>query len=138
VSSDGFTILRGRSAQGNQVLLKLARAHDLWLHVHGGPGAHVVIRRESLAREIPERTMQEAGALAAVKSWKKNEQKAEIITALVKDVLPVKGGSPGAVLVGKIKQGFMVIVEHELEARLVSRLERAPAVDEAQGGGVPL
>jgi predicted ribosome quality control (RQC) complex YloA/Tae2 family protein len=118
VSSDGFVILRGRSALGNQALLKLAWAHDLWMHVQGGPSAHVVIRRESLAQDIPERTLLEAGALSALKSWKKDDGKAEIITALVKDVRPVKGGAPGSVLVDKIKQGFMVTVDHELETRL--------------------
>ncbi|MDR1243440.1 MAG: NFACT RNA binding domain-containing protein [Deltaproteobacteria bacterium] len=118
VSSDGFTILRGRSALGNQALLKAARAHDLWLHVQGGPSAHVVIRRESLLQDIPERTLLEAGVLSAVKSWKKHDHKAEIITALVKDVRPVKGGAPGAVLVDAIKQGFMVTVDHALATRL--------------------
>jgi predicted ribosome quality control (RQC) complex YloA/Tae2 family protein len=119
VSSDGFIILRGRSALGNQALLKAARAHDLWLHVQGGPSAHVVIRRESILQDIPEQTLLEAGVLSAVKSWKKNDHKAEIISALVKNVRPIKNGAPGSVLVDAIKQGFMVPVDHALADRLI-------------------
>lgn len=120
VSSDGFTILRGKSALGNQALLKLAQPHDIWLHVQGGPSAHVVIRRDHLGLEIPERTLIEAGTLSAVKSWRKNDDRAEIISALVKDVRPVKGGAPGAVLVDKLQRAFMVSLEPDLEAKLTS------------------
>ncbi|MDL2306913.1 NFACT RNA binding domain-containing protein [Desulfovibrio sp. OttesenSCG-928-C06] len=119
-SSDGFTILRGRSAEGNWALLKLVQPHDIWLHVEGGPSAHVVIRREHLGQDIPRRTMLEAGTLSAVKSWRKNDSKAEIICALVKDVRPVKGGHPGSVLVDKIMEGFVVSVEPELENSLAA------------------
>jgi predicted ribosome quality control (RQC) complex YloA/Tae2 family protein len=118
VSSDGFIILRGRSAPGNHALLKLARPHDLWLHVQGGPSAHVVIRRQSLAVEIPETTLLEAGILSGLKSWRKNDRKAEIISALVKDVRPLKGGAPGSVLVSKQQASFTVLLEPGLEARL--------------------
>jgi hypothetical protein len=119
-SSDGFIILRGKSALGNQALLKLAQPHDLWLHVQGGPSAHVIIRRDHLGQDIPERTLLEAGTLSAVKSWRKNDDRAEIVSALVKDVRQVKGGSPGAVLVDKIQRGFMVSLDLDLEVKFTS------------------
>lgn len=122
VSSDNIPLLRGRSALGNQALLKLAQPQDLWLHAQGGPSAHVIIRREHLGREIPERTLREAGILSAVKSWRKHDARAEIITALVKDVRPLKGGAPGSVLVDKIQRTFLVPVDHDLEKRLVDSL----------------
>lgn len=118
VSSDGFIILRGKSAKGNHALLKLAQPHDLWLHVEGGPSAHVVIRRQNLGVEIPERTLLEAGTLSGLKSWRKHDDRAEIISALVKDVRPVKGGAPGSVLVDKQQKSFMVTLDHELEEKL--------------------
>lgn len=59
-SSDGFLLLRGRDAKGNAQLLKLAAPHDLWMHTGGGPGAHILIRRDHAAQEIPSRTISEA------------------------------------------------------------------------------
>jgi predicted ribosome quality control (RQC) complex YloA/Tae2 family protein len=45
-SSDGYPIYVGRSAgQNEQVTFKIAAPEDLWLHAHGIPGAHVVIKR---------------------------------------------------------------------------------------------
>ncbi|MDR2893464.1 MAG: NFACT RNA binding domain-containing protein [Deltaproteobacteria bacterium] len=121
VSSDGFVILRGRSALGNQAMLKVARPHDIWLHVQGGPSAHVLIRRDNLGVEIPDNTLREAAMLSAVKSWRKAEAKAEVITALARDVRPVKGGAPGSVLVDKLLGSLMVPVVHGLEAELANR-----------------
>lgn len=118
VSSEGFLILRGKSAKGNHALLKLVQPHDLWLHVEGGPSAHVVIRRPNLGVEIPERTLLEAGILSGLKSWRKYDGKAEIISALVKDVRPVKGGAPGSVLVSKQQKSFTVSLDPELESKL--------------------
>lgn len=120
-SSDGFLMLRGRSAQGNHALLKVASPHDIWLHVQDGPSAHVIIRRASLAVDVPESTMLEAGTLSAVKSWRKQDDRAEVMFALVKDVKPVKGGAAGSVLVSKTLGSFMVALNNEtrlLEATL--------------------
>ncbi|MCL1916222.1 MAG: NFACT RNA binding domain-containing protein [Desulfovibrionaceae bacterium] len=120
-SSDGFTVLRGRSAEGNRDLLRLARPQDIWLHVRGGPGAHVLIRREHLGVEVPERTLREAGTLAALKSWRSKDSRAEIVSALAKDVRAPKGGAPGLALVDREWKSFVVELEEDLEARLASR-----------------
>ncbi len=117
-STDGFTLLRGKSATGNHTLLKLAQPHDLWLHVQGGPSAHVIIRRPHLGVEIPPATLREAGLLSAIKSWRRHDDKAEIITALVKDVKPVKGGAAGSVLVEKQQESLVVKVEADIDERL--------------------
>lgn len=50
----------GPRRQGNAQLLKLAAPHDLWMHTGGGPGAHILIRRDHTAQEIPSRTISEA------------------------------------------------------------------------------
>ncbi|MGH7387604.1 MAG: NFACT family protein, partial [Candidatus Methylomirabilales bacterium] len=45
LSTDGREILVGRSSAGNEHLtFRLARPHDLWLHVEGYGGSHVVVR----------------------------------------------------------------------------------------------
>ena len=64
-SSDGFLILRGRDTRGNGLALKLAAPHDYWIHTADGPSAHVIIRRDHAGQQVPERTLHEAGILAA-------------------------------------------------------------------------
>lgn len=117
-SSDGFLILRGRDAAGNAAVLKLAAPHDLWLHVGGGPGAHVIIRRDHAGQTVPETTLQEAGGLAILKSWKKDERPADVVRALAGHVHPLRGGRPGETRVDKYEEGLSVSPEPDLEQRL--------------------
>ena len=99
VSSDGFSLLRGRNAKGNHSLLKIGKGHDLWLHVEEGPGAHVIIRRAHEGELIPETTLMEAAGLAAEKSWQGATQGVRVMYALLRHVHPIKGGGPGMVKV---------------------------------------
>ncbi len=120
-SSDGFLLLRGRSAQGNQALLKMSMPHDLWFHAADGPSAHVVCRRGSAAVDVPEQTLREAGALAGLKSPQREAGKAEIMCALVKDVQPIKGAAAGTVRVNRAQPGLRVTLDPELEQKLLPR-----------------
>jgi predicted ribosome quality control (RQC) complex YloA/Tae2 family protein len=46
-SGDGVRLLVGRNAHGNdQLVTKVARPHDIWLHARGYHGAHVIISLE--------------------------------------------------------------------------------------------
>lgn len=117
-SSDGFLLLRGRDAKGNAQLLKLAAPHDFWMHTGGGPGAHILIRRDHAAQEIPAATLREAGSLAVLKSWRKDEVQVDVIAALAKYVHPIKGARPGTVRVERYETSVVVTPDPELEARL--------------------
>ncbi len=117
-SSAGFMILRGRNAAGNQALLKVASGHDFWLHAKDGPSAHTVLRRAHALVEVPEESLLEAAALTALKSDWKNDSRAEITLALVRDVRPFKGGAPGQVLVDKVLRTLIVRPDPDLEIRL--------------------
>ncbi|MBI4534092.1 MAG: NFACT family protein [Candidatus Melainabacteria bacterium] len=65
-SSDGFTIYIGRNRQENDDLIaQLARPQDVWLHVLGTGGAHVLIRMPSSKSEVPRQTLKEAAQAAA-------------------------------------------------------------------------
>ena len=67
-SSDGFLILCGRNnLQNDQLTLREAQNYDLWLHTQKIHGAHVIIVAEG-ARQIPNRTIEEAAVIAAVNS----------------------------------------------------------------------
>ena len=118
VSSDGLVILRGRDAKGNWALLKAAAPYDLWMHVEGGPGAHAIVRRSFAGQEIPERTLHEAGGLAAAKSWQRDNEYAHILCAEVRHVRPLRGAAPGTVRVDKAARTFRAAVDAGLERRL--------------------
>ncbi|MDL2216428.1 NFACT RNA binding domain-containing protein [Desulfovibrio sp. OttesenSCG-928-M14] len=109
VSSDGFVILRGKNAGGNQRLLKIGSGHDLWLHVEQGPSAHAIIRRSHAAEEVPERSLLEAGALVAAKSRFKGDAAVDVMVALVRHVHPIKGAAPGTVRVDRVLRGIRVL-----------------------------
>lgn len=117
-STDGFLMLRGRDAKGNAQLLKLAAPHDLWMHTGGGPGAHVVIRRDHAAQEIPAGTLAEAATLAVLKSWRKDEVQVDVIAALVKYVHPIRGARPGTVRIDRTEPAIIVSPSPDLETRL--------------------
>lgn len=107
-SSDGFTLLRGKNAKGNQSLLKIGKAHDLWLHAEDGPSAHLIIRRSHAADNVPKRTLQEAAVLVGEKSWQRYDGRARIMVALLKHVHAIKGAPPGTVKVDAVLQSLVV------------------------------
>lgn len=118
ISSDGFLLLRGRSAKGNREVLKMAAPYDYWLHCEDGPSAHLIVRRKHAAQIVPERTMQEAACLVAVKSWRKQDSSARIMYTLARDVQPIKGGPDGKVKVTRQIGVFVVAPDLEIETRL--------------------
>lgn len=117
-SSDNFLLLRGRDTKGNALALKLAAPHDYWIHTADGPSAHVIIRRDHAGQQVPERTLQEAGILAALKSWQKEQESADIQYALAKYIHPMKNAAPGMVRIDRSEGSFRVRLDHDLEERL--------------------
>lgn len=98
-TSDGFTIVAGRSGKDNDVVtFKMAAPHDFWLHAAGRPGAHVIVRNPRRAKELPEAALREAAALAAWFSRGDRETDVEVHYTKRKEVRKGKGMSPGMVL----------------------------------------
>ena len=122
ISSDGFVLLRGKSAKGNQDARRMASPHDLWVHVEGGPGAHVIIRKSHAGEEVPERTLDEAGALAATKSWLQNEPKATLNYCEIRHVRPLKGAGAGTMRMDKILFTRQVETVADIDARLLQNM----------------
>ena len=121
-SSDGFLIVRGRNAQANhQLLTKAASPFDYWLHAAGGPGAHVIVKRDFPAQDVPETTILEAAGLAALASHLKMADRGDVLLCLVRDVRPIKGAALGMVGVDKVLRTVRPAIEPALEERL--RLE---------------
>ena len=118
VSSDGFVLLRGRDARGNQEVYRMASAQDLWVHAEGGPGAHVIIRRSHALEEVPERTLDEAGVLAALRSWLHDEPRARLTYCEIRHVKPLKGAALGTMRMDKVLFTRDVKVNVDLEQQL--------------------
>ena len=118
-SSDGFIILRARNRQaGHKLLSTWASPHDLWFHVQDGPGAHVILKRAHELVEVPERSLEEAANLAALASYRKNDLKATVYCARVRDVRKIKGLTQGRVHVDKPLKSILVSIDPEKEAML--------------------
>ncbi len=96
-SSDGFEIFVGRNnKQNDDLTLKRAAKGDVWLHAKDMPGAHTIIAANG--RQVPERTLVEAAALAALHSKGALSGKVAVDYTLVKNVKKPKGAKPGMVI----------------------------------------
>lgn len=101
-STDGFTIIRGKNKKANHdILSKAASPFDFWFHVADGPSSHIILKRDHPEHEVPETTLIEAAVLCGLKSYRKDDGKADVMYALVKDVRKVKGFAHGQVMVDK-------------------------------------
>lgn len=97
----GRDIYVGRNNNDNDKLtLHTASAHDLWLHVVGFPGSHVVVRLARDEQVAPE-TLLDAGQLAKYYSKARDHAKAEIHYTLKKYVSKPKGARPGLVTLSR-------------------------------------
>ncbi|OIO04607.1 MAG: hypothetical protein AUJ49_02590 [Desulfovibrionaceae bacterium CG1_02_65_16] len=132
-TSDGFLVLRGKSSQANHAILsRAASPHDYWLHVAGGPSSHVILRRDYPDQPVPEQSLIEAATLCALKSYRKDDAKAEVLLASVKDVRKVKGAAIGSVAVDEVERTLLVSLDPELEERLRVAAPQAPGIASAR------
>lgn len=100
VRVDGFDILVGRGDEENDVLtFEVAAPDDLWLHVSGYSGSHVVIRNPDRLPVLPLAIVQRAAELAAWHSKARGAHgKVEVHVCRVGDVRKPPGFAPGKVL----------------------------------------
>jgi hypothetical protein len=98
-TSDGLEVWVGKSDEGNDLLTtRLANGKDLFFHLEGSPGSHVVLRTEGRS-EVPHESLLEASELAVHFSKQKKVTRAGVHVAAIKDVSKPKGAKPGLVYV---------------------------------------
>ena len=78
----------------------------------------MIIRRAHGGQEVPARTLDEAGSLAACKSWQKDAARARVQYAEVRHVKPLRNAPAGTVRIDKALPSREVPVVAELEERL--------------------
>ncbi len=98
ISSDGFHMYVGKNNyQNDELTFKFATGNDWWFHAKGIPGSHVIVKTEG-ANELPDRTFEEAGRLAAYYSKGRDQEKVEIDYVQKKQVKKPGGAKPGFVV----------------------------------------
>lgn len=111
ISSDGFHIYVGKNnLQNEEVTFKYADGGDWWFHAKGVPGSHVIVKTEG--KELPDRTFEEAGKLAAYYSKNRGAQKVEIDYIQRKHVKKGAGGIPGFVL---YHTNYSLLIEPDIQ-----------------------
>ena len=97
ISSDGFDIYVGKNNfQNDELTFKFATGNDWWFHAKKMAGSHVVVRTKD--GELPDRTFEEAGRLAAWYSKGHSAPKVEIDYIQKKHVKKPAGAKPGFVV----------------------------------------
>lgn len=97
LSSDGYHIYVGKNnLQNEELTFHFASGNDWWFHAKGIPGSHVIVKTNG--EELPDRTFEEAGKLAAYYSKNRGSEKIEIDYIEKKHVKKQKGGKPGFVV----------------------------------------
>ncbi len=97
VSSDGYHMYVGKNnIQNEELTFHFANGNDWWFHAKGCPGSHVIVKTNG--DELPDRTFEEAGKLAAYYSKNRGNEKVEIDYIEKKHVKKPSGGKPGFVV----------------------------------------
>ena len=97
ISSDGYHMYVGKNnLQNDELTFHFAVGNDWWFHAKGCPGSHVIVKTNG--EELPDRTFEEAGKLAAYYSKNRGNEKVEIDYIEKKHVKKPSGGKPGFVV----------------------------------------
>lgn len=97
VSCEGWRILVGKHARGNDELtLKQARPHDLFLHVRGASGSHVIVPTDR-GKSVPKETLLDAAELACHFSERRASERNEVDYVERRYVRKPRGSPPGLV-----------------------------------------
>jgi predicted ribosome quality control (RQC) complex YloA/Tae2 family protein len=113
----------GRSAAGNDHLsVRLARGRDLFFHLDGAPGSHVILRTEGRS-DPPSEAVLDACELAVHFSKFKSASRADVHAVPIANVRKPKGAKPGLVTVHGGKTIHLRRMEARLKRILAARIE---------------
>ena len=112
ISSDGFHIYVGKNNyQNDELTFKFATGNDWWFHAKGIAGSHVIVKTDG-AEELPDKTFEEAGRLAAYYSKGRGQEKVEIDYIQKKHVKKPSGAKPGFVV---YYTNYSLIIDSNIE-----------------------
>ncbi len=112
-SRDGLLIQVGKSAADNDALTKAARANDLWFHVSGMTGSHVIIAARQ--GSISPTTVRQAAILALHFSPLRKDMAGEVYRTARRFLRKRKGLAPGLWLIDQSETIFIRYTQEELD-----------------------
>ena len=108
-SEEGLNIWVGQDhVQNEELVIRLARGNDLWLHLKGRPGAHVVVQVPN-GRTPSLETLLDAATLVAYYSDIKTGEKADVDYTFRKYVKRVSGKKNNQFLVTYSQNKTLVV-----------------------------
>lgn len=101
---DGFTIYIGKNnKQNDYITFKLSDKNDLWFHVQGFHGSHVLLKTNGNEIDDNNPIILKCAKLASLHSKASNENKVAVDYALIKNIKKPKGAKPGFVIFNNYK-----------------------------------
>jgi predicted ribosome quality control (RQC) complex YloA/Tae2 family protein len=98
---DGFTVLVGKNdADNDRLTFEVAEPEDIWMHVSGYSGSHVVVRNPDKVA-IPRAVLERAAELAAWYSKARDAGKVEVHVCRAADVSKPKNFADGKVMLAR-------------------------------------
>ncbi len=122
-TAEGLEVWVGRSAAGNDHLsVRLARSRDLFFHLDGAPGSHVILCTGGRS-DPPSEAVLDACELAVHFSRAKNASRADVHAVPIANVRKPKGAKPGLVTVHGGKTIHLRRTEVRLKRILAARID---------------
>jgi predicted ribosome quality control (RQC) complex YloA/Tae2 family protein len=104
-SSTGLEILVGQDDESNDELtFAVAHQNDIWMHVNGAPGSHVLLRCGEAGIEPDRQSLKEAAGLAAYFSKLRQAGQVAVHYCRAKDVRKPRGAPAGQVTIQNEKK----------------------------------
>lgn len=96
---DGFTVYIGKNnKQNDYITFKLSDKNDLWFHVQGFHGSHILLKTNNKTIEDNDPIIYKCAKLAVIHSKASNENKVAVDYTLIKNIKKPKGAKPGFVI----------------------------------------
>jgi predicted ribosome quality control (RQC) complex YloA/Tae2 family protein len=126
VTRDGWKVYVGRTNQENDYVTHVfARPDDIWFHVHGASGSHVILRREGRKDNPSAKTLEEVASIAARYSQAKHSKKVPVVYTLKKYVRKPRKAAAGLALCTREKTIMVEPAdEEELKLLMPRKLDR--------------
>jgi len=101
---DGWDVYTGKNdRQNDELTTRFAKGADLWLHVVGHAGSHLVIRRPDRIAQVPQEVINKVASLAVWFSKAKHTSYAEVHVTEARFVHKRRHSPPGQVIAERCK-----------------------------------
>ena len=115
MTSGGYEVLVGKNNTANDRLsFSVAAGRDLWFHVKGAPGSHVILKTENTVPD--DKSLTEACEIAAYHSSQSKGQLIAVDFTEARRVKKIPGGKPGMVTYTEQKTAYVTPDESRIES----------------------